>query len=277
MNPAVGMAALWAVFVGTHIGLTTRAIRARLVERLGEWGFSLTFSGVAIILFAIVVQYYAAHRGSGPLGLGLADVWAARVGLMAVIVLGIALIGGSFATYFRSPYALHSRRPIDGPYGLERITRHPFLAGVALMGIAHALLARWMVGTVFSLGLATLAVFGSMHQDRKLLARKGAAYAAYLRATSAIPFAAIAAGRQRLVARELPVTALASGVAIAIALRAVHDSIFASGGAWMIGVVTGSVALIALQTRLQARRRRGKRVFSSLSSESGEATLHGRP
>ncbi len=51
MEPALAMAVLWLVFVGTHIGLTTHAIRARVVGRLGEWGFNLTFSAVAIVSF----------------------------------------------------------------------------------------------------------------------------------------------------------------------------------------------------------------------------------
>jgi len=278
MDPAVGMAALWLVFVGTHIGLTTRAIRTRLVARLGEWGFNLAFSAVAIVLFAVAVHYYAAHRGTGPAGLALADVPLARGGLIGVIVIGTTLMVGSFATYSRSPYALFSSRPIDGPYGLERITRHPFLVGVTLMALAHALLARWMIGTVFGLGLALLGIAGSLHQDRKLLARKGASYAAYLDATSAVPFAAIAAGRQRLVWRELPVTGLVAGLAITAGLRAVHDSIFASGGAWAIGVVTASVSLITLETWLRVRRIRMPSASPSVASpHGGETTVHRRP
>ncbi len=165
------------------------------------------------------------------------------------------LATASFASYSRSPYALFSREPIPGPRGLERITRHPFLVGVTVVAIAHALLASWLVGTVFGVGLALLGIVGAYHQDRKLLARKGAPYAAYLRATSAVPFAAIASGRQQLVWRELPTAALGLGLVVAVALRAVHDSIFAAGGAWLVGAVIGGVALITLQTWLEVRRR----------------------
>lgn len=266
MEPAVGMALLWFVFVGTHIGLTTRAIRARLVGLLGDWGFNLSFSAVAMVSFAIAVHYYAEHRFEGVAGLGLVDLPILRGVLIGVIVIGVVLATGSFATYSRSPYAVLSNRPTDGPRGLERITRHPFMVGVVLLALAHAFLARWMVGTVFALGLAFLGSVGAYHQDRKLLARKGAPYAAYLRATSAIPFAAIAAGRQRLVWRELPFAALGLGLVLAVGLRAVHDSMFAHGGAWVVGVVGASVALITLETWRRVRR------SGSVSSQKSAAT-----
>ena len=257
MEPALAMAALWGVFIATHIGFATRATRAHLVDRLGDWGFGLTYSAVAICVFGAIVHYYSGHSAGGLGGLAFADAPVARALLSGVIVLGVALAAGSFATYLRSPYAMISRQPIREPYGLERITRHPFMAGVALMAVAHVLLARWLVGTLFASGLALLAIAGAYHQDRKLLARKGAPYAAYLRATSAVPFVAIVTGRQRLVWRELPFGVLTLGVAIAAALRAVHGSIFAGGGAWAIAVVAISVSLIGVQTWLKTRRAAG--------------------
>ena len=80
---------------------------------------------------------------------------------------------------------------------MERITRHAFFWGLGMLAIAHALLATRLVGTVLFTGVALVAIGGSYHQDRKLLARIGRPYADYLAATSAVPFAAIVAGRQR--------------------------------------------------------------------------------
>jgi len=51
---------------------------------------------------------------------------------------------------------------------VERVTRHPFFVGVALLASAHLLLATRLVGTVFFAGLAALAILGAWHQDRKL-------------------------------------------------------------------------------------------------------------
>jgi uncharacterized membrane protein len=130
--------------------------------------------------------------------------------------------------------------------------------GVALFGVAHALLATRLVGTVMFAGLALLAIVGSLHQDSKLRAQAGPAYAEYLAVTSFVPFAAIAAGRQQLVVRELPWTGMAVGLAVAFALRSVHASIFAHGGAWVIGVVLGGAALAGVQALAHRRRTRAR-------------------
>src|SRR5437899_13047458 len=61
--------------------------------------------------------------------------------------------------------------PIRAPRGVERVTRHPFFVGVALLASAHVLLATRLVGAVFFAGLAALAILGAWHQDRTLPAR----------------------------------------------------------------------------------------------------------
>src|SRR5204862_1709 len=97
---------------------------------------------------------------------------------------------------------------------------------------------RVRVGLVSRLGArGVVALAGAWHQDRKLLRQRGEPYAAYLEATSTVPFGAIVAGRQRLAWSELPAGALALGVVLAVVLRTVHGSIFAHGGAWVIAVV----------------------------------------
>jgi len=253
MEPALVVAVLWMLFGGTHIGLATRRVRAALVARLGEGGFTALFSAVASVSFAAAIAYYAAHRSEGAPGLALAHVAVFRWTLMALTVTGIVLVSAGSVTYPGSPYDLFART-IRAPRGIERVTRHPFFVGVALFALAHALLATRLVGTVGFGSLALLAIAGARHQDAKLLARSGQPYADYLAATSAVPFAAVLAGRQRFVWRELALGALAAGLGIAAALRAVHESIFAHGGAWVIGTVIGAAAIFSWQSWRRARR-----------------------
>jgi uncharacterized membrane protein len=159
----------------------------------------------------------------------------------------------SFAGYARSPYASQGEG-VREPYGLGRVTRHPFFAGAVLFGAAHALLATRLVGAVAMAGLALVAGVGAWHQDRKLLRLRGAPYAEYLAATSALPFAAILAGRQRLAWSELPVGLSLLGLALAWTLRAVHASLFAYGGAFVIGAVVGGAgAILASEWRRDRR------------------------
>jgi uncharacterized membrane protein len=251
MQPAAAVALLWIVFAGTHVGLAIGPIRGAIVARLGETGFRAVFSVVAVASFTALVTYYAAHRFDGAAGLDLARHPAVRAVLLPAVFAGVVLM--LLMDYPRSPTALFDQ-PIGTPRGLERITRHPFFAGAALLGMAHALLASRLVGTVFFAGLAALAIAGSRHQDRKLLARRGPPYGEYLAATSAIPFAAILAGRQCLPRREIPLPMLAVAVGLAVLLRAVHGSILARGGVWLVGAVVLGAAVSTLRAWRRSRR-----------------------
>jgi uncharacterized membrane protein len=171
-----------------------------------------------------------------------------RSALAGVVVVGIVLVVAGVVPYPRSAYALfRTRSPVE-PRGMERITRHPFFAGTALVGVAHALLAHRLTGVVFFGGLALFALAGAWQQDRKLRASRGDQHAAFMKRTSLFPFAAIAAGRQRLVVRELPLGAIALGAATAWILGGpVHATIMAHGGAYVVLAVVGGGTLAALQ------------------------------
>lgn len=265
MTAVLGVAALWLVFGGLHVGLATRRVRAALVSRFGETGFLALFSLLAAVSFSGLVHFYSLHRYDGPAGLALGAVPAFRWALMTVVVVGVVLMVASLVGYPSSPMAVLNDT-VRAPRGIERVTRHPFFFGVALLGAAHALLATRLVGVLLMAGVVLLAVAGAWHQDRKLLRLRGEPYAAYLNATSMVPFAAIVAGRQRLAVGELPFGALALGAILAVVLRTVHGSIFARGGAWVIVVVLGGAALATVQSARRVVRRRRRRRDSATTN-----------
>ena len=268
MAPSMTVGFVWLVFGGTHVGLATRRVRTRLVARLGEGGFVALYSLVAVLSFAALVGTYAVLRDAGAPGLELGPL--VRPVLIGVIAAGIVLAVAGIVPYPSSSYALFRTTSRAEPRGLERITRHPFFAGTALLGLGHALLASRLTGVVFFGGLALFAFAGAWHQDRKLLAGRGADHAALMARTSIVPFAAILAGRQRLVARELPVGALALGGVAAWALGGpAHASIFAHGGAYVVIAVVGGAALASLQ----AWQRAGLRGRSPLERLLGPALV----
>jgi uncharacterized membrane protein len=256
MEPAVGVALCWLLFGGLHVGLATARVRSALVARLGETGFLGVFSLVAALSFVVLIRYVAAHRFEGGPGLALGNVPVFRGVLIVAVVVGFVLALGSLASYPTSPYALLGDA-VRSPHGLERITRHPFFAGVVLAAGAHVCLAPRLVGATFHAGLALLAWVGMWHQDRKLLRLRGEPYARYLAATSAVPFAAVLAGRQRVVWRELPWLSLVIAALTAVWLRSVHDGIFDRGGMWLIVAVVGGAAMLGLQSWRVAHRRVG--------------------
>jgi uncharacterized membrane protein len=253
MEPVVLLALLWALFIGTHIGLATVPVRSALTSRFGKHGFGAIYTLVAAAAFALVVHYYAIHRMEGPAGLALGASPVVRWLLIVVIVGGVVLSVSGLMGYSETPMAMFSET-VYVPRGVERITRHPFFVGVAMLAIAHSLLATRLIGAVFVAGLAVLSIVGSWHQDRKLLQLRGRPYAEYLRATSIVPFAAIISGRQSFSWRELSIASIVVGLASAFALRAVHASIFASGGAYFIGATLAGAAVATVGAIRRNRR-----------------------
>jgi uncharacterized membrane protein len=255
MDPALTIALYSLLFVGTHLALATGRPRAWLVHRLGAQGFDLVFSLVAIFTLGLLVHAYAGHRFDGVAGIALAAVPLARAILYGVAFTGMVLAMAGVLVFPASPMAPPGI--VRPPRGLARITRHAFFAGTAMMAAAHVLLATRLTGVVFFTSIFLLVTMGARLQDRKLLRRHGQPYADYIAVTSGMPFAAIVAGRQRLVWGELPLGLLAASVLLVAALRAVHSSIFAAGGAWMMGVIVGGVVLLQITTLMRMRRGTG--------------------
>jgi len=252
MEAAMAVSGLWGLFIVTHIGLATSRIRGALVNRFGERGFLLFYSLISSVVFAVLVAVYAAVREDGPAGLALGADPILRGLLTVAIVCGIMLMTASFAPqgYWGTPIALLSEG-VRAPIGLERITRHPFFSGVVLAMGSHALLAKNLTGAVFCAGFVVLAVVGPLHQAAKLRVRHGQAYDRYLAQTSAIPFVAIAMGRQRFVPREVPWVWLALGLVVAGAIRSVHAHLFdAYGAPFTLAIVAGSalIGVIAVKS-----------------------------
>jgi uncharacterized membrane protein len=254
-DPTPSVALGFVLFALAHLGLAWPPVRQPLVARLGRWGFTALFSSVAWLTFGTALARYAAHAQAGPAGPALGAHPTARWVLIAAIVLGSALMTGAFARYARSPYGLAGGN-VREPRGLERVTRHPFFVGFALFTAAHALLATRRVGAVMMVCLAVFALVGPALQDRKLLALRGEPHAAYLAATSLLPFVAIAAGRQQLVWRELPWAMLLLGVVLAWLLRAVHAHLFDHSGVYVIAAfVVGPLAILLGELRRDRRAR----------------------
>ena len=242
---------LWLVFGGTHVGLTMRPVRARLVRGLGEAGFIFLYSATAIATFAALVHYVALHRFDEPHAALLVTIPPVRGGLIALSVAGLSLFITGVLVYPRLPMAAfrHQVRPVRG---VQQITRHPFFSGIATWAAAHALLAPSAVTFVFFIGVVVLALVGGMHQDRRLVAELGEPYRAYVAATSFWPLVAVVTKRQKIRLREQPWLAYGAGVGASLALYQVHDHIFDLGGAYVIGVISAGSIIAILNSRARA-------------------------
>jgi uncharacterized membrane protein len=245
-------ALLWLLFGGTHVGLTTRPVRERLVRGLGEAGFIFLYSVVAIFTFAALVHYVALHRFDEPHVSFLVTIPPIRGALLALSVAGFSLFVTAVLVYPRLPMATFRHRVMPAR-GVQQVTRHPFFSGIALWAATHALLAPSSVPFVFFVGVIVLAFVGGMHQDRRLVAEMGEPYRAYVAATSFWPFVAVITKRQKIRWREQPWFGYGVGIGASLGLYQVHDHIFDHGGAYVIGFVTLGSIIAILNSRARAR------------------------
>lgn len=244
-------ALLWLLFGGTHIGLTMRPVRQRLTRRLGEGGFVVVFSAVAIATFALLTHYVALHRFDDSHASLIVSVPPVRGALMALSAGGFSLFAAGVLLYPRFPMAAFRHRVVAAR-GIQQITRHPFFSGIAIWAAAHLLLVASTVSFVYFLGIIVLAWAGGLHQDRRLVAELGEPYRAYVASTSFWPFVAVVTKRQQIRWREQPWFAFGVGIGLSLVLYQVHDHIFDHGGAFVVAAFAlGSIVAI-LNSRARA-------------------------
>jgi uncharacterized membrane protein len=227
MQVAFLLALLWAAFAGSHMLLSSARLRPRLRARLGEQGFLGLYSLIAFATFVPLVWVYWGNRHAGPLlwtTVGPPEV--ARVINHVLMALALVLLASSLMPASAAPSAMQAQpEGIARVRGLTRITRHPTLVGIALFGIAHLLVNGSLGDVVFFGGFPLYTWIGARHQDQRL-AHDRAGYRNVVAHTSIVPFAAILAGRQSLVARELPLPGIVVGLVLATVLRVFHSTLF---------------------------------------------------
>jgi uncharacterized membrane protein len=182
-------------FLAIHLLVSGTGARDRLIARLGATAYRGLFSLASLVG---LVWLCLAYRDADVIVL-----WgrlpalkpAALVGMafaFALVVLGLTKpnptgVGGE---------ALLARAP--EPVGVQRITRHPFLWGVALWALIHLVLNGDLASVVLFGTLAVLALCGTMSIDAKRRRALGAAWDGFAARTSNLPFLALAQGRTRL-------------------------------------------------------------------------------
>lgn len=192
------LAILSAIFVLTHFGLATQAVRDFLSEQLGERGYRLLYSAIATALVVLMVLAYRA----APAGPWLFDTGSLGPTVTAVAhpIAVILLVGG---LTMPNPTAVGGEHHIDELQpltGVMRITRHPVLWGIMLWAVSHVVAVPTARSVIFFGTMAFVAAVGTIAIDHKTRRRRGAAFAPIELSSSNLPFVAIAQRRQSFAA-----------------------------------------------------------------------------
>ena len=183
-------------FLLIHFGVSGTRLRQALVARLGEGLYRGAFSLASLVGLAWMIRAYA-HAPVVPLWGPLPGLRFAAYVLVFVAFLFIVI---GLATPSPTAVGMEAKlaRGADAARGMLRITRHPFLSGVALWALVHLVVTNHLASLVLFGSLLVLAIGGTASIDAKRRRAFGAQWSGFSGATSVVPFAAIASGRNRL-------------------------------------------------------------------------------
>ncbi len=221
----------WALtgFVLIHVGLSATGLRTALVGRIGEGPYRAVFSLLSLALIVALVSGFGAMRADpfDPLNevMWLPPTWLrGPAQLLAFVGIWLAITGVMTPGPTLAGYEKRALAQAEPARGVLRITRHPFLWGLALWAAGHLLLngERFAVMLFGALGLMVL--FGARSIDRKGRARDAEAWDRFAAVTSNAPFAAIAQGRNKLKLGEIGWRGLV-GLVVTVVIMLAHEAI----------------------------------------------------
>lgn len=192
------------LFVGSHLGLSSTGIRARVTGVVGERGFLGLYSLVALATLSYLIWLYNVLPRYDYLWMPAPELYGVARAIMPVAL--ILALGGFLVknpTLVGAEGLLADGQGSDLARGVSRITRHPFQWGVLIWSLAHIVANGDTISVVFFSAFAVLSGAGTVAIDRKKAASLGQSWQAYAGVTSNVPFAAIVSGRNRLVMGEL--------------------------------------------------------------------------
>src|SRR6202163_2314870 len=166
-----------AYFLLIHFGVSGTRLRDALVARLGESPYRAAFALASLI--GLVWMIYG-YRRAPTVGL-----WGQLLGLRALAVV-LVFVAFLFVV-------------IGLARGIVRITRHPFLWGVALWALVHLIVNGDLASFILFGSLLLLALGGTVAIDAKRRRKFGDGWAKFAQTTSSVPFPAILSGRNSMV------------------------------------------------------------------------------
>jgi uncharacterized membrane protein len=192
-----------AVFLALHLLVAGTRVRDAITAAIGENAYAglFSFASLAAIVW-LAMAYNRANGGADDRVLYDLGVGARHA---AILVVGIAFFLGVQGLLMPNPTSVRQEAVAgreDAVRGVLRITRHPFLWGVAIWSAFHVTANGNLASVVFFGTFFLLAVLGTFSIDAKRRRKMGETWTEFAAKTSNIPFAAVIAGRNSLNAGE---------------------------------------------------------------------------
>jgi uncharacterized membrane protein len=182
-------------------------------------------ASVACLVWLAIAYVHAQRAGADPV------YWTATpvtkwIQLVVTFVAFMLIVPGLLTPNPTSVRQEGQLQKPDAARGILRVTRHPFLWGVALWAAGHLMVNGDLASLILFGTLLVLAILGTGSIDGKRRRKLGDAWERFASTTSAVPFAAIAAGRQSLRLGETGWWRLGVAVIVWGALLFAHPMLF---------------------------------------------------
>jgi uncharacterized membrane protein len=221
-----GLIAAAAAFVLLHLIVSGTRVRDALTGAIGQGPYMGLFSLASVGLLAWLIFAFGAARGADDPVFWSATTATRWIQLALQLVAFLFVVIGLATPNPTSVRQEGSLQRPDVVRGMLRITRHPFLWGVAIWSAGHLLVNGDLAGIALFASLGVLAILGTISIDAKRKRALGPLWDAFAARTSSIPFAAILAGRQSLRIGEIGWWRIALALAVYAALILVHPYAF---------------------------------------------------
>ena len=212
-------------FAALHLIVSGTGLRRVLVAKLGEGPFRGLFSLLTLISIVVLSRTY---REAFATDNHFHWAWAGAQHAAAPIML-IALLLAVPGITTKSPTAVGMEKLLASdplPRGIQHVTRHPFLWGIAIWAAFHVAANGDAASLVLFSTFLIVALIGTRSIDHKREVALGDAWRRYAARTSNLPFAAMLQGRTRFSFRELGVWRPLLTLAVFAVLVSVHPLLF---------------------------------------------------
>lgn len=199
-----GLLAAMAVFLALHLLVSGTRARDAITGTIGQGPYMGLFSLASIAGLTWLIFAFGAARQSPDNPVFWTVTPTTRNPVVGLVLIAFTFIVPGLLT--NSPTRVMGDSVVGQPNavsGMTRITRHPFLWGVAVWAAAHLIANGAAADLILFGGLLILSVAGTYSIDAKRMRAVGQPYAAFVAQTSNIPFAAIVQGRQSLKIGEI--------------------------------------------------------------------------